>query len=314
MKVLITGAAGFTARHLSIRLSRESGITVVGTDVHRDRPAFGEFTDYHQADLTDEQVVTELLRKVQPDQIYHLAGVFGGSAPLLYRVNLTASLHLLEAMRMLLPDAALLVVGSAAEYGIWPDAEMPLAEDHPCAPVNAYGASKLAMTEAARLYHRAHGLRVVIARPFNLIGAGMPETLVAGAIITRILSVLGDRDPVITVGNTASERDFVNIDNAVEAYVGMLEAEAWGEVFNISSGRSNSIQEVLDTLVSFAGKPIRVERDESLVRANDPKLITGDCSKARNCFGFAPSTDLAASLHAAWKEAASKALQKKLPT
>jgi GDP-4-dehydro-6-deoxy-D-mannose reductase len=311
MIVLITGAAGFTARHLSQRLGRESGITVVGTDIHNDRPALGTFNDYFQVDLTDEQVVKDLLQQVQPDQVYHLAGLFRGSTELLYRVNLTASLHLLEAMRTLLPDSALLMVGSAAEYGIWPTAEMPLAEDHPCAPVNAYGASKLAMTEAARLYHRVHGLRVVVARPFNLIGAGMPETLVAGAIIARICSSLGDQDPVITVGNTASERDFVNIDDAVDAYISMLEAEAWGEVFNISSGTSNSIQEVLDTLVSFAAQPIRVERDESLVRANDPPLITGDCSKARDYFGYAPSMDLNNCLRAAWNEAASAILQKK---
>ncbi len=140
----------------------------------------------------------------------------------------------------------------------------------------------------------------------------MPESLLAGAIVARALTSLGDQDPAIVVGNTTPKRDFVSIEDAVDAYISMLDAESGGEVFNISSGLSCSIQEVVDILLSFSERPIRVERDESLIRANDPPLVTGDNSKARDHFGFVPSVDLHDSLRAAWNEAASSTLQQKM--
>ena len=129
---------------------------------------------------------------------------------------------------------------------------MPLAEDHECRPVGPYGLSKHAMTLAALDHARADGTKVIVARPFNLVGAGMPTNLVAGAIAQRTRQALARGESTITVGNANTQRDFIAVEDAVEAYVKLLQSGAWGEVFNICSGQATSIESIIQTLLSFS--------------------------------------------------------------
>ena len=143
---------------------------------------------------------------------------------------------------------------------------------------------------------------MVVARPFNLIGAGMPTNLVAGAIAQRIKAALANGDSAISVGNTAAERDFVAVEDAADAYVKLVQAEKWGQVFNICSGEACSIQFVLQTLLSFSPRPLEVIEDESLKRPNDAALVIGNATKARHAFGFKPRVRLRDALLSAWNE------------
>jgi GDP-4-dehydro-6-deoxy-D-mannose reductase len=299
MNILITGAGGFTATHLIPRLRLEGDVFLAGTDALAELVNSKSLDSYVRADLTDFRQVVQVMQKTKPDWIFNLAGLARGNAPDLHRVNLMGAINVLEAAKAEAPNAHLLLIGSAAEYGIWPASHMPLSEDHECKPVGAYGLSKYAMTLAAQDYARA-GTKVVVARPFNLIGAGMPANLVAGAIAQRIKTALANGDSTITVGNMATERDFVAVGDAVDAYVKLLRTGAWGQVFNICSGQASSIQSVLETLLSFAPRPIEVVEDESLKRPNDPPSVVGDATKARRTFGFNPRVPLYDSLLAAW--------------
>lgn len=299
MNILITGAGGFTATHLIQRLRLEGDVFLAGTDALTAVANSYSLDSYLRADLTDFGQVLQVIQKTKPDWIFNLAGMARGSGPDLYRVNLLGALNVIEAAKAAAPHAALLLIGSAAEYGIWPASHMPLSEEHECQPVGAYGLSKYAMTLAAQDYARA-GTKVAVARPFNLIGAGMPTNLVAGAIAQRIKTALANGDSAITVGNIATERDFVAIEDAVDAYVKLLRAGEWGQVFNICSGHASSIQEVLETLLSFSPRPIAVVEDESLKRPNDPLSVVGDATKARRAVGFSPRIGLHESLLAAW--------------
>lgn len=301
MKVLITGAAGFTARHLCKRLRQEGSVSITGTDIVEQPPGDTDIDHYHQANLTNPKEVRDLLSEVRPDWIFHLAGIFRGDVTAIYQVNLMGTLNLLETIKEISPETAILLVGSAAEYGIWPSEEMPLAENHPCEPINAYGSSKLAMTQVAQTYFRQSGTKSVIARPFNIIGAGMPNTLLPGAIAERAKAALETDSPEIAAGNLASQRDFIAIEDAVDAYVNLLKTELWGEVYNICSGAPRTIDSVIQTLLSFSPRPISLVKDPALVHANDPPLVTGDFSKAQQAFGFTPKVKLEDALKAAWQ-------------
>ena len=300
MKVLITGAGGFTATHLLRRLRAEKDFFLAGTDMLPARPQVLGLDDYVAADLGDFEQVAAVIRSARPDWIFNLAGMARGSARDLYRINLLGAVNLLEAVKAEAPGAALLLIGSAAEYGIWPESHMPLAEDHECRPVGPYGLSKHAMTLAALDHARADGTKVIVARPFNLVGAGMPTNLVAGAIAQRTRLALARGESAITVGNANTQRDFVAVEDAVEAYVKLLQSGAWGEVFNICSGQATSIESIIQTLLSFSPRPMRVVEDESLKRPNDPLVVVGDGAKARRVCGFSPSRTLHDALRAAW--------------
>jgi GDP-4-dehydro-6-deoxy-D-mannose reductase len=301
LKILVTGATGFTAGHLIARLRREKGAVISGSDLAA-APAF-PLDSYHACDITDASQVAELVRRTEPQWVFHLAGLFRGSAPVLYRVNVVGAVNLFEAVKNHASQAAVLAVGSAAEYGIWPPSEMPLAEDHPCRPAGPYGVSKHSMTLIAQDYARNEGLKAVVARPFNLVGAGMPATLMAGAIVQRIKSALAAGQSAIVVGNLEAQRDFVAIEDAVEAYVKLLQAGVWGQVVNVCSGRPSSIRSVIETLLSFAPKPMALVEDESLKRANDAPIATGDPARARQSCGFSPQITLQDALRSAWNAA-----------
>jgi GDP-4-dehydro-6-deoxy-D-mannose reductase len=178
---------------------------------------------------------------------------------------------------------------------------MPITEQCHCRPVEAYGISKLAMSLAALDYARTCEMKIIVVRPFNLIGAGLPASLLVGAILQRAKQALSaNHDPTISVGNLDSARDFIAIEDAVDAYVRLMKAEAWGEVFNVCSGQARSVRCVIETLLSFAPRPIRAVTDPALMRAVDAPVVVGSCEKARRTCGFQPAVNLDDALRSAW--------------
>jgi GDP-4-dehydro-6-deoxy-D-mannose reductase len=303
VRVLITGALGFTGRHLVERLRSDGEHQIVGTDCAAHAPRAGNLDEYHPADAGDYRQLLSVVQKARPDWIFHLAGMFRGSSADIYRINLLASVNLLEAIKNECPHASVLLVGSAAEYGIWPAAEMPLDENHECRPVGAYAVSKYSMTLAALDYARTAGIKAVVARPFNLIGAGLPGSLVVGAILQRMKLALNDGDPSITIGNTSSFRDFIAVEDAVDAYVKLIQSEQRGEVFNVCSGEPTSIDSVIQTLLSYLPKPIKVVSDAALLRRDDAQLVVGNPAKLKRVCGFSPRISLPDALRSTFEEA-----------
>ena len=256
-----------------------------------------------QIDLGEFAQVVDLLRRVRPDLVFHLAGIHHGEAKDIYRTNVMGAVHLLEAVRLESHSARVLFVGSAAEYGLVGKEELPITEDIPCRPQGPYGLSKYASTLAGLNWCRQYGMKIVIARPFNIIGAGMPQSLVVGAILARARKALAQGgNPVVKVGNLDSERDFVAVDDTVDAYVRMLEGNRWGEVFNICSGRPYAVRDVVEMLLSFAPRRVQFEVDPTLLRSHEGKVIYGSYGKAKEAFGFVPATPLHDALRLCWSD------------
>jgi GDP-4-dehydro-6-deoxy-D-mannose reductase len=289
---LVTGAGGFVGMHLASRLAAD-GCRVAG---------FGNFpeplhpeglTDYTQGDVADYPAVARAIRRARPDWIFHLAGITGGSRRIVYATNHRGTVNVLEAMLAERPSASAVVMGTAAEYGAVPRSLLPITEAQPCRPLTPYGASKHAATRAAQRLAR-RGVRVVVARPFNLIGAFMPPSLLLGRVMEQLRRARenAERPARILVGPTGARRDFVTVDDVTDALVRMVRGPFWGEVFNLCSGRATAIGALLTSVARSAPWPVKFTRDRTARVGRGVSVSYGSCAKAAAAFGFAPDTDL----------------------
>jgi GDP-6-deoxy-D-talose 4-dehydrogenase len=268
-RVLITGIHGFTGRYLAAELSRQ-GCDVTGMGSRPSNDAH-----YHQVDLLDSARLNELLRRLQPDIVVHLAAVAyvgHGAVDSFYKVNLMGSRHLLEAIAQSgkTPECVLLA-SSANVYGN--GSSGLLSEDTPPAPANDYAVSKYSMELMARLWFER--LPIVIARPFNYTGVGQAENF----LLPKIVSHFRRKAEKIELGNLDVWRDFSDVRAVTAAYRGLLEARPVGQVVNISSGEAHSLHEVVALCKAITGHDVQIEVNPAFVRKNEVRSLYGDNSR-----------------------------------
>ncbi|WP_448509612.1 NAD-dependent epimerase/dehydratase family protein [Immundisolibacter sp.] len=273
---LVTGACGFTGRHLTAALRargyRVTGLTHAGADVSAGADSLHEL---HACDLLDRTRLLGLMERIQPTHVVHLAAiafVAHGDADAIYRTNIVGTRNLLEALATSrAPLASVLLASSANVYGnVEAD---PIDEAVPPEPSNDYAVSKLAMEFMARLWFDR--LPITIVRPFNYTGVGQSQEFVLPKIVERF--VRGERS--IELGNLDVARDFSDVRTVAAAYCRLLDSAASGETFNLCSGRAVSLRWVLDTLAEIAGYPIEVHFNPALARANEVRRLRGNNAK-----------------------------------
>ena len=280
MRVWITGGAGFVGQRLARRLVAD-GIEVEGAD--------------EEVDVTSPGLVRALLAQRQPDAIAHLAGItFVPAAdrdPLTtWRVNYAGTRIVLESARLEVPRARVLVVSSGVVYGTAQTGSEPFDEDSPLRPVGPYAASKAA-ADLLAASHAAAGLDVARVRPFNHTGPGRPADFVESSFARQLAAMeRGDVDPVLRVGNLESTRDFLHVDDVVDAYARLLAPGAPQGVFNVASGRATRVQELLDALLAHAKLRPTIERDPTLFRPTDSNV--GSAAKLAEATGWTARTPL----------------------
>jgi GDP-4-dehydro-6-deoxy-D-mannose reductase len=307
MRALVTGAAGFCGKHLALRLSQEAEVVIGGLDVVTPSVTGFPFDEFYKTDITDSVAVSAAIGEFRPDFLFHLAGTGGGSSSengaeaTIYSVNTVGAITVLEAVLNYAPECTVLIAGSAAEYGLAADT-LPVTENTRCCPESAYGISKYAATQAALAFRHRFGINVVITRAFNIIGPGIPRSMLVGALIDRARRAL--REPevaVVEIGDVASERDFVAVTDVVDAYIRLARGRFWGEVFNICSGRPCSVRAVAEMLLANASRPIALKINPSLVRSSRARTFYGSHEKATQAIGYHPSTNLQEALRATWE-------------
>lgn len=296
---LVTGAGGFCATHLATHLTSEANCAVIGLG-KRPQPLHSSgLTDYVECNVSDYERVARIIREARPDWVFHLAGTAEGSRQSVFATNARGTVNVLRAILSEHATAAAVVVGSAAEYGSVPRRRMPITEQQPCRPRTPYGTSKYAATRAALRFHRAHGLRLVVARPFNMIGRLMPPSLVLGAVLTQIRSAIAARrrPAVVTIGPCDAHRDFVLVEDVAAALTRMVQGPHWGEVFNLCSGKPTAIRSLLRMVARAVDWPIKFTRDRAVARRRGVSVAYGSYQKAAKAFGFTPNTDLEEAIH-----------------
>ncbi len=297
MKALVTGASGLCGRFLLEFLDR------MGIEIHTLSTKTSIDHHYHNqiSDILDTEAITEILKSIKPDYIFHLAGVMHANNPLLfYKVNTQFAVTLFYAMeRAGIVDSPILIVGTSAEYGIVPSYQLPISEQLPPHPYNHYGISKLAQTLEGLAYYRKNH-PVVIVRPFNIIGPCMNKHLVVQSIVRQAVMIKkGIKDPFIDVGNINSKRDFIDVKDVVEIYWRLINSSsAYGEIINICTGESVSIKQILTTIISLSGIEAKIRVKPSLLKSIDIPDHYGSTEKLKSILGYIPKLDLNTSLGA----------------
>jgi GDP-4-dehydro-6-deoxy-D-mannose reductase len=239
--------------------------------------------------VDDLQALTGILSQVKPDYVFHLAGVAVAKNVVdYYLVNVLYAANLLKAME----DAGgqsvpVLLVGTSAEYGAVTPDQLPITEETPTRPYSHYGISKLAQTQMAQLLAQG-GRPIVIARPFNIIGRGMGDHLSVQSFARQIADIVhGKKEPIMKVGNLSSTRDFVDVEEVVQAYWRLIRAPAaYGKIINICTGRAVSIADVLNRLIAISGTSIKVHIDQGYLKPVDIPSHYGDSSRFYSILGY----------------------------
>jgi len=263
------------------------------------------------ADLRDPEGVQVLVGEVQPDCIFHLAAQSFVPASFAdpwdtLQNNIRAQLNLLEAVRRSGRDVRVLVIGSNEEYGAPRPEELPQTEESPLRPNNPYAVSKVAQDFLGLQYYLAYGLSVVRVRPFNHTGPGQAPRFVVPAFASQIARIeAGLQAPVMQVGNLEAARDFTDVRDIVRAYHLAVSQGEPGEVYNLASGRPQSVRGLLEMLLSYSRTQIRVERDPSRYRPVDVPVVYGSAAKFHRRTGWEPQIPLEQTLRdilAYWRE------------
>ena len=294
MRVLVTGATGFVGQWL-VRELEGSGHTVVATPP---RTAL---------DITNDPAVRRFVAAASPDAVAHLAAVsFAGEAARdpqrALAINEGGTRALLQAVALMAPGARVLVTSSSEVYGRPADDELPIAEGNPLRADRPYGRSKLAQEEAAQEIAASHDVPLILVRPFNHTGPGQRTDFVVPALASRILEAARDGSATIRAGNVDVRRDIGDVRDVVRAYRLLLEAAVSGErperlaIYNVATGRSVAIREIIERLAGLAGVTIAVETDAGLVRADDPPDIRGDATRLREAVDWEPAVPLSTTL------------------
>lgn len=279
MRVLVTGGAGFVGQHLVARLAR-AGWEVVATD--------------RELDVADGAALAEALRRLAPAAVVHLAAqssvaLSWREPALTYRVNYLGALSLLEGARRHAPGARLLIVGSADVYGSSAPGAPPFREDSPLRPASPYAVSKAAADLLAACYQR-RGLDVVRVRAFNHTGPGQRADFALASFARQLVEMeLGRREPVLRVGNLDSVRDYLDVEDVVEAYLRLLDRAAPAGPYNVASGRGEPLRGHLEALLARTRVRPRIEVDPARLRPRDGSV--GDPTRLRRATGWSPRVE-----------------------
>ncbi len=296
-RILVTGAGGFVGawvlRRLEIRGTPNLEILAAA---HRTE-ILSRVAKTVRLDVTDAAQVDALVRALKPDAVIHLAAVShvteAHRGPRhAWDVNLHGTMNMAEAILKHCPAARFIFVSSSEVYGgVARKLTGPLDETAPLDPLNPYAASKAAADLLVGQMAR-EGLNAIRVRPFNHTGPWQTERFVIPAFAAQIARAeAGIDEPVIRAGNLDARRDFLDVRDVADAYLGLAffgRPVQPGLVLNLASGTGRRIGEVLEQLISLAKITIRMEIDPSRVRGNETPFTNAHATVIRNFLGWKP--------------------------
>jgi GDP-4-dehydro-6-deoxy-D-mannose reductase len=310
--ILVTGGTGFAGSHLIEELLTQGYTNIYSTTFSKpdDTVRFLPESSYKKVDLSDPQATQDLFAQVKPDWVFHLAsfayvGKSFEKARELFGNNIGLQLSVLDAIHTQVPQARVLTIGSAEEYGIVGENVDRIDEDTALNPVNPYAVSKVTQDLLAQSYVFSYQMNIIRARPFNHIGVRQTGDFAIPAFVNQIIQIERGTQDKLHVGNLEGIRDFTSADDMVKAYILLMEKGVVGEVYNIGSGKGWKMNDVVEMLLSLANKPITVEADPQRFRPLDvPKLIADN--KKMVALGWQPTIDIKPTLQEVLEEGRKK--------
>jgi GDP-4-dehydro-6-deoxy-D-mannose reductase len=256
MNLLVTGAGGFLGRSV-VRavLAHDPAARVVGLDPSPRPSNLPDSVAWEPGSAADGALVERTLRSHSVDTVAHLArGSDGTDIATLMAEHAGVTLTVLGAVARAGGVQRVLIPGSAAEYGLFTEAELPIPEDRVPRPATPYGYAKLAETSLALLAPGSLGVPALVARVFNPVGPGQSRRFLCGSLVAQFSRMLAARVPLpLQVGALSPMRDFVDAADVAEALRLLLLHGQPGLCYNVGSGRGTRVADVVGMLEELTG-------------------------------------------------------------
>ena len=304
MKTLVTGAAGFVGKHLIKYLQNDNqfDITVLALNKEEADSLEKYGIDIRISNILDSNNLKETLCEIRPDHIYHLAAqssveLSWSNPKLTTDINIGGTINLLEAVRASSMDARILLIGSGDEYGTVRSEDVPINENTRLFPTSVYAATKACQNMIGRVYANAYNMNIIMTRAFNHIGPGQSPVFAVSDFCKQAVEIeRGVTEPVIKVGNTNIKRDFTDVRDVVRAYALLMQKGVPGETYNICSGKSVSLHDILTMIIGQLGMDIIFRIDQKRFRPSDMAVIEADNSKLKTLTGWKSQISLEQSI------------------
>ena len=197
------------------------------------------------------------------------------------------ALHILEHVRQGKRSPRVLLIGSADEYGSVSPAQIPVREDIPVNPESPYALAKAIQNHYGRMYAKLYRVDAVMTRSFNHTGPGQRDVFVLSSFAKQVAEIRrGQREAEIEVGNLDVRRDFLDVRDVCDAYVVLLKKGRMGETYNVCSGQSYRVGDLLRELCALAGVHVAIRVDVARLRPVDTPELRGDPSKMTQHTGW----------------------------
>ena len=317
MRILITGIAGFAARHfLDLLNEQEPGSEVAGI-YHETLPSFdttklsGLKITLYKLSLLEKEKFAEIVQNFQPEFILHLAG--RSSVANSWKEPATSItdntnffLNIVETIRTKQIKCRILSVGSTEEYGN-ANAGKPLKETDCPEPASPYGVARVLQQKLVAIYANSYHLDIVHTRSFNHIGPYQKPEYVISSFAKQIVQqdAAGNQAITLKTGDVSVVRDFSDVRDVVKAYYALLYKGRSGQTYNVCSGKGYILKDIISIMADKIGKPVSHSIDEEKFRPSENKTIVGSYEKIQTETGWQPEISIEESIEdilAYWKK------------
>jgi GDP-4-dehydro-6-deoxy-D-mannose reductase len=275
-RALVTGATGFVGGAVVARLEAEDWQVIRAVRVPVSKSPTQ--TVILGPAPWDRATFASAIESVRPDVVFHLAGTtHARSAAEMYGTNTGLAASLLDAVSASPARPAVVLIGSAAEYGNLPAEYLPAREDGPCQPITDYGISKFAQTLLGMARARS-GTAVLVARMFNPLGVGMPPHLALASFAEQLRQGASR----LLVGDLDVARDFIDVAEGARLIVSLAGAlQNYGRVYNICSGTAVILRPLVEELIRLSGHAVELVVDRDRLRPGEARVLFGDTARLR---------------------------------
>lgn len=255
--IMITGANGFTGKHACDYFITKNYRVIAVTRTSTDLTSNHQLV-YEHCELTDKSSVANLIQKIKPDFLLHLAGQNqvqkSWEDPISsIEANVMSTLFLVDSLRTIHPKCKIVIVSSALQFD----------PNHYSTLIHPYGLSKTLQSIIAQSWEVLFGMDIIIAKPSNLIGPG-ESSGICSIIAKKIRDMeIQDVEKIIEVNNLFVRRDFLDVRDAVAAYELLFTYGKSGETYDISSGKSRYLKDITDTLRNLTTVDFKVNTIEN---------------------------------------------------
>ncbi|HEU4365495.1 MAG TPA: GDP-mannose 4,6-dehydratase [Candidatus Krumholzibacteria bacterium] len=299
-KALVTGCNGFVGRALVARLAA-AGYEVWGADRTAADGAFAG-KECVTGDLCEDAFVEDAVGRAEPACIVHLAGQasvrqsFDDPVQTLAD-NTRPALNILNLLRRRGLHGRVLLVGSADEYGTVDPSQLPLVESTPANPESPYALAKAIQNHYGRMFAKLYEVDAVMTRSFNHTGPGQRDAFVLSSFARQVAGIRrGTRSATIAVGNLDVKRDFLDVRDVCDAYVVLLKKGRSGETYNVCTGQSYRIGDMLRQMCDIANVQVSIRVDSARLRPVDMPDLRGDPGKMQAHTGWSAKRPIAETL------------------